>query len=175
VEHVEHCLLQCQYVKEIWKELKKEYGIQLNLKCFVNVRQWLLDWITAASGFHSTIQAVAIWHIWENINNIRNGEVLPHPNRISVKIKGYVEFITFHNVSSSISNRRETSPSIQKWSPPPEGVVLMNVDAANFAQSGQAGFGVVARDHKGTVLAANWGALEHVHTKWLKPLQCVRP
>jgi hypothetical protein len=51
----------------------------------------------------------------------------------------------------------------------------MNVDAANFAQSGQAGFGVVARDHKGTVLAANWGALEHVHTKWLKPLQCVRP
>jgi hypothetical protein len=24
VEHVEHCLLQCQYVKEIWKELKNE-------------------------------------------------------------------------------------------------------------------------------------------------------
>lgn len=41
--------------------------------------------------------------------------------------------------------------------------VLMNVDAAIFAQSGQAGFGVAARDHQGAVLAANRGALEHVH------------
>lgn len=63
--------------KGIWHSLKSKMR-------FVNVRQWLLDWITTASGFHCTILAVAIWHIWENRNNIRNGEVLPHPNRIAM-------------------------------------------------------------------------------------------
>ena len=45
-----------------------------------------------------------------------------------------------------------------------EGVVLINVDAAIFAQSGQAGFGVVARDHQGSVQAASRGAIDHVRS-----------
>ena len=45
------------------KGIKKGYGVRLNLKGFVNVRQWLLNWITAASDFHPTILAVTIWHI----------------------------------------------------------------------------------------------------------------
>jgi hypothetical protein len=162
-EQVEHCFLQCQYVKEIWKQLTNEFGICLNLKSFINVRQWLLDWISKASDFHSIILAVAIWHIWENRNNTRNGEVILHPLRVVGKIRAYIEFISLHSVNPSVSNRRETLPSTQKWSPPPEGVLLINVDAAIFSKSGQAGFGVVVRDHRGMLLAASRGALQHVH------------
>jgi hypothetical protein len=37
-ENVVHCFLQCLYVREIWKEIKKIYGISLNLKNLANIR-----------------------------------------------------------------------------------------------------------------------------------------
>lgn len=107
-------------------------NMELNPKSFANVWRWLLDSIPAASDFHSIILAIIIWHIWENRNNTLNGEVLCH--RVMGKIKAYIEYITLHNASSSNSNRHETSPSIQKWSPPREAAVLMNFDATTFAQ-----------------------------------------
>ena len=93
-----------------------------------------MDRISEASEFHSMIFAGAIWHIWENRNSCRNG-----------------------------SNRRETSTSIQKWSPPPEGLLMINVDAAIFSKSGRAGFGLVMCDYKGLVRAACRGFLNHVY------------
>ena len=52
------------------------------------------------------------------------------------------------------STRRENQVPIQKWSPPPEGSVLINIDAAIFSQSQRMGIGVVIRNHLGQVLAA---------------------
>jgi hypothetical protein len=162
VEDVEHCFLQCQYVKEIWKDLKKEYGISLNLQNFSHIRQWLMDWILEASQFQSVILAVACWHIWENRNSYRNGEVLPHPSSVSRKIIAYVDFISMNIIRSEGSNRRETSTSIQKWSPPPEGRLLINVDAAIFSKSDRSGYGVVIRNHQGIMMAACRGFVDHV-------------
>ena len=154
--------LHCHYVREIWKELKKEYGICLKLKSLNHIRQWLLEWIQNATEFHSMIMAVAIWHIWENRNAYRNGEALNHPRRVVGKIKAYVEFINMHSFSSTTSIRRETLKSNQSWSPPSEGLMLVNVDAAIFSQSARAGFGVVIRDHRGRVQVANRGYFERV-------------
>lgn len=63
VETVEHCFFFCCYAKEIWAELKRYFHILLNLKGFINIRQWLLEWINAASDLHAMYFAVAIWHI----------------------------------------------------------------------------------------------------------------
>ncbi|XBI35755.1 hypothetical protein VPH35_121403 [Triticum aestivum] len=161
-ETVEHCFLQCHYVKEIWKELKKEYAICLKLKSFTHIRQWVLEWIQNATDFQSMIMAVAIWHIWENRNAYHNGEALNHPLRVVGKIKAYVEFINMHHFSSTTSIRHETLKSNQKWSPPPDGSMLVNVDAATFSQSARAGFGVVIRDHRGRVQATNRGYFERI-------------
>ncbi|SPT16885.1 unnamed protein product [Triticum aestivum] len=105
---------------------------------------------------------MAIWHIWENRNAYRNGEALIHPLRMVGKIKAYVEFINMHSFSSTTSIRRETLKSNQSWSPPSEGLMLVNVDAAIFSQSARAGFGVVIRDHRGRVQVANRGYFERV-------------
>lgn len=158
--HIEHCFLRCQYVKEIWRELKKDYGICLKLNNFIHIRKWLLDRISEATELHSMIMAVAIWHIWDNRNNIRNGESLVHPSRVLGKIKAYIDFICLHSFSSNGSDRRDTSKSTQKWSPPPKGLMLVNVDAAIFTQSGRAGFGIVIRDNQGKVRLASRGRLQ---------------
>ncbi|XP_047086955.1 uncharacterized protein LOC124698511 isoform X1 [Lolium rigidum] len=50
------------------------------------MQQWLLNWISNASDFHSMILAVAVWHIWENRNSIRNGEKMPHPSRVTKRM-----------------------------------------------------------------------------------------
>ena len=81
------------------------------------------------------------------------------------KIKAYVEFIIMHSFSSTTSIRRETLKSNQKWSPPPDGSVLINVDAAIFSQSARAGFGVVICDHRGRVLAGNRGYFERIQLR----------
>jgi hypothetical protein len=108
------------------------------------------------------IFAVAVWHIWDNRNNVRNGETLPHPYRVSGKIKAYIDFILLNNFSSSSSTRRENQTSVQKWSPPPEGFVLVNVDAAVFSQSQRMGVGIVIRNHLGLVHAARRSYVEQV-------------
>ena len=105
---------------------------------------------------------MAIWHIWENRNNIRNGEKMSHPSRVAGKIKAYVDFILLLNFRSAGSNRREHQVSIPKWSPRPAESVKVNVDAAIFAQTKRMGIGVVIRNHLGLVLASSRGFIDHV-------------
>ena len=47
-----------------------------------------------------------------------------------------------------------TIASVPRWSPPPEGTVCINVDAALFSSSRQMGTGVVIRNHNGVCLLA---------------------
>ena len=131
-ETVKHYFLHCHYVKEIWKELKKDYGICLNLKSFTHIRQWILTWLFNATDFHAIVFAVAIWHIWENRNAHRNDEALIHPLRVVGKIKAYIEFINLQLFSSPNFSRREAFTSSQNWSPPPDGTKLINRAAAIF-------------------------------------------
>lgn len=53
------------------------------------------------------------------------------------------------------SVQRCVSSSSHKRIPPPEGTVLVNVDAAVFAPTRHMGAGVVIRDHLGSFLAAS--------------------
>ena len=153
-ETVEHCFLHCHYVKEIWNELKKSHDISLRMKRFSHIRQWLLEWIDEATDYQLIVFAVAAWHIWECRNNVRNGENLPHPIRVAGKINAYIDFIMSNIFRMKGSIRRENQVLIQKWSPPPEGSVMINIDAAVFSQTQRMGIGVVIRNHLGQMLAA---------------------
>lgn len=154
-EPVDHVFLLCQYAKEIWEVMKTEFSIHLNLQNFVNMRQWLLDWLTEASDVDATVFTVCIWHIWEARNGARNGETMMHPRRVAEKIKAYVEMIMQFTFKSKTSNRCESFVSLPKWTPPPEGLVMINVDAAFLSDSGQMGAGVVIRDHHRECVAAS--------------------
>jgi hypothetical protein len=107
------------------------------------------------------IFAVASWHIWENMNACQNGEVAPHPLCVSEKIRAYINFISLNAASSEGSITHETSISTQKWSPPLESLMLLNVDAAIFSNTGRSGYGAVVRNHQGIMKAACWG-VDHV-------------
>uniref|UniRef100_A0ACD5VPV2 Uncharacterized protein n=1 Tax=Avena sativa TaxID=4498 RepID=A0ACD5VPV2_AVESA len=77
-----------------------------------------------------------------------------HPRSIAEKVLAYIRMINLHLYKPTPSHGRETTASILKWSPPPAGTVMVNVDAAMFNQSRRMGVGVVIRDHTGKCLAA---------------------
>jgi hypothetical protein len=89
----------------------------------------------------------AMWHIWDARNKVREGENLMHPRTIATKVKAYIEMITHHPYKPATTHRRETTSSRFKWSPPLEGTVLVNVDAAIFSSSRRMGINIVIWDH----------------------------
>jgi ribonuclease HI len=98
--------------------------------------------------------AVTVWHLWEAQNGVRNGEKRKHPNSLAIQFKVYIELILQHLMKTPTNHRRETPSTSPQWSPPPEGVVVINVDAALFSSSSKMGVGVVIRDHSGNFLVA---------------------
>jgi ribonuclease HI len=102
----------------------------------------------------ATVMMVTMWHIWDARNKVREEETLMHPRSIAEKILACIQMIATHLYQAAPINRRETSSVVRKWSPPPDGTVLINVDAAIFSSTRQMGMGVVIRDHNGMCLAA---------------------
>jgi ribonuclease HI len=62
--------------------------------------------------------------------------------------------IELHLYKPLSNHSRDSKPSVAIWSPPPEGKVQINVDAAIFKTSKRTGVGVVIRNHRGICLAA---------------------
>jgi hypothetical protein len=66
-----------------------------------------------------------------------------YPRIIVEQCKAYVEMIEMHQFKPDPSTSRETSKSLPRWTPPPEGTVHINVDATLFSASRRMGIGVV--------------------------------
>jgi ribonuclease HI len=62
--------------------------------------------------------------------------------------------IEMHLFKAVTNHMRDSNPSPPKWSPPPEGTVLINVDATLFKSPNRMGAGVVIRNHRGECLVA---------------------
>jgi hypothetical protein len=154
-ESIQHCLLFCQFASEIWSQVKKHFDIHLYRGNFWSPKQWPFDFIDRASPEESTVLAITIWHIWEARNAVRNDEGNIHPHRITFKIHAYVDLVLLHTFKPVTRHSRETpSCSPVRWSPPPPGSVLINVDAAVFSNFRKVGVGILIRNHTGDCLVA---------------------
>jgi hypothetical protein len=67
--------------------MKKWCGIDCKLMSFISPKQWLWEFLANASDEEATIFTLIIWHIWDNRNDVRNGEDIVHPCRIVEKNK----------------------------------------------------------------------------------------
>jgi hypothetical protein len=79
---------------------------------------------------------------------------LKHPKSLAEQIKAYTDMIEVHLRKPASSNRCDSNIFEDKWTPPPEDKVWMNVDAALFKSSKRMGVGIVIRNHNGECVAA---------------------
>jgi hypothetical protein len=155
-------MLFCQFANEVWKGIKPKYGIQLKRREFILARMWTLNFLERSSVIEATSVMVAMWHIWDARNKFHEEGTMAHPSSIAVKVKAYVEMLLLHLYKPKPNHRRESSSSTTKWTPPPVGTVLLNVDVAIFKDTRRMGAGMVARDHTGTFIAALGEQIDNV-------------
>ena len=72
-------------------------------------------------------------------------------NRIVLEAKN---FLSLHQQPGSKSPRQQARPKAVKWTPPDQHSFKTNFDGALFSNMGEAGLGVVIRDHAGEIIAA---------------------
>jgi pentatricopeptide repeat protein len=158
-ETIDHAFLTCPYVTEIWQELEKACSLRRRLKTFRSARQWLFDYLAISTDEEATTMTITLWHIWQARNDARNGEGQLRPHFVVEKIRADTEMALLHLYKPSNSNMCDPFRP-KRWAPPPEGSVMVNVDAALFAESNRIGIGLVIRDHNGRFLAACRRGLE---------------
>jgi ribonuclease HI len=161
IETVEHAFLNCQYVVQIWKEVKKRSSFRSLIKHFVSPSQWIFETLAICTETEATILVISFWHIWEARNAVRNGENEVHPHSIVEKTLAYVDMVLLHMYEPVISNRCG-SFKLKQWNPPPEGWVMVNVDAAVFQKANRMGWGIVIRNHRGDFLAASRQGMDKI-------------
>jgi hypothetical protein len=134
--------------------------MQLDRKSFATCKQWLFDFIGCASDIQATALAVGFWYIWEARHESWNEDVKKNPSHTRGKVVDYVDLIRTH-LSKPVSKQR-CEPSSYRWTPPLQGTVLVNSDAAISKVTCCMGSGVVIRNHHGVFLVAFWD-----HLNWL--------
>jgi hypothetical protein len=152
-ENIQHSLLLCPFARDVWRVIKGSYNIKLQRRDLVSPKLWLFDFLSQATEVEATVLAVSCWNIWETRNDVRNNRGQADPKRTGVRVLAYVDMIIQHCYQSDTGIRREPKSPL-RWSPPPPGVVLVNVDAALFADRRRMAMGAVIRDHDGRCLAA---------------------
>jgi hypothetical protein len=79
----------------------------------------------------ATTLAVGCWHVWDARNEARNNLTERQRQKTSSRITAYLHMILQNCFKSKPITWRESSkPS--KWTPPPQGEILVNFDAALF-------------------------------------------
>lgn len=79
-EFVEHAFLICQYVAEMWRELKQRCGFKIMHRTIFPARQWLFNFPANSTEKEATQLTISFWHIWEARNVVCNGECEVHPH-----------------------------------------------------------------------------------------------
>ncbi|KAK9984138.1 hypothetical protein SO802_033663 [Lithocarpus litseifolius] len=158
-----HILWGCKVAKEAWSETKfKIDRLGRPPKDFLDVL-WLL---MASSGEKDWEKfAVTAWLLWNNRNSVRFRGKCKNGKTIEGEARKYVE--EFRGVCLPERQEAQPAPCFNQWTPPPQGMYKVNVDAAVFKEQRCCGIGVVIRNDKGQMMGAlckkitlPWGVLE---------------
>ncbi|EEC81099.1 hypothetical protein OsI_23948 [Oryza sativa Indica Group] len=95
------------------------------------------------------------WYIWWERRQLVHGERIQNPARSAMSIATLT-------TNYMLSNKKGKTKIQNAWKKPPEGMLMINVDAAFDIDSGSGDTGVVLRDHLGACVAASQAFLPHV-------------
>ncbi|KAI4987321.1 hypothetical protein ZWY2020_020121 [Hordeum vulgare] len=149
-----HLLIKCKYAKVVWRalELEKE---RRDLQEIPSVYR-ALDYIWNLSEIKRMHILTFWWLWWSNRNKLREGE-LPEPAE-EVARRSRANVLEYMQIFSA----PKPGKCPTRWRPPPGDMIKINADGSFIPGQDNSGWGVVARDATGEVIAARAGRQDHV-------------
>ena len=160
-EDIKHMLFTCDRAREVWRCL----GVWDRIEEVLNIDRSgsiLMEEIIRIGGKIPALNNVGLvelvltagWYIWWERRKFVHGESIQTPFISAMSIA-----VLTTNYMMSL---RKTSNIRQGWKKPPEGKLMVNVDAAFDTNTGSGSTGVIIRDEKGQWVAAAHSFLPHV-------------
>ncbi|KAL3631535.1 hypothetical protein CASFOL_024519 [Castilleja foliolosa] len=155
-ETVDHLFLHCPFIKNIW--FKSFWSFNLTNFSNLSLIQWhSLIFEDKGSLFPLSdkkdefimFTAILFDNVWQSRNLKAHGKNSPSVQELELNVSRQANA----HWKSRIETRQITASTLAKWSPPPDGWIKINVDAAY--DDGVAFTGLVCRDKNGTILLAS--------------------
>lgn len=100
------------------------------------------------------IFVVTTRRIWLRTNAVVHGELFSHPNQLLREAMGALEEYQWVTHEAKREDMKGSDSNVVKWQPPPEHNIKLNWDAAVNVKEVRIGLDLIARDSRGTCLAA---------------------
>lgn len=169
-----HATVVCPQARDLRSAMRGHWPLPDEEQFTYSGPDWLLLLLDRCSLDQRDMVKLVLWRAWTSHNNIvhQSGSFhiessvhqLLNIREITMDIKAQVSHQTesrkgkeVHADSNAMNEASKlTEISQRSWVPPREGWIKVNVDGSFVEQTGGAGVGVIARDHKGVVLFTAW-------------------
>ncbi|XP_073362561.1 uncharacterized protein [Aegilops tauschii subsp. strangulata] len=149
-----HLFIKCKAVKEGWRELALE-GERIKLEQIPSVHA-MLDFLWGVDEKKRMHILTYWWHWWSVRNKLRKGEPVAPAKEIARRTRSAVmEYMQVY-----INSPKKAC--LDKWTAPSDEMLKINADGSFAPGEGHAGWGVVARDSAGNIVAARAGRQDHI-------------
>ncbi|KAG6647295.1 hypothetical protein CIPAW_07G069100 [Carya illinoinensis] len=150
-ETVAHILWNCSSAMDVWSN-----GPMVLQKSSVRVERFMeiFEWLHSQCELQTMeLFAMTIWGIWQRRNKLVFESSFLHPNSLAQTAAH--QLVNFKAAQMApISATQMHTNHAATWTPPPEGVIKINWDAALREAHDRVGIGLVARDHEGGIVAS---------------------
>ena len=162
VEDTVHALWTCKHLQEVWQAT--EWGRKLRGSNYVDFMELYCAVTQTCRTEELQIFAMVTWSIWYR----RNRQRLDHPiEELHRLLPRSIELLMeFHHAQDDVPPQpASTRPTCQpKWKPPADGSYKANFDGAIFAETSEAGIGVIIRNDQGAVMASLSQRIPYPHS-----------
>lgn len=159
-EDIKHMIFTCARAKQVWNSLGVEDRIQrlcmTERSGSVILEEILIreDQVQDLQVGFAELVITAAWYIWWERRQLVHGEAVQRPARSGMAIAALTKNYKLATKKDSVLR--------QGWKKPPEGKVMVNVDAGFDEMGGCGTVGSVIRDCSGGVLAAAHSFVPHL-------------
>lgn len=159
MESIEHAFLRCDWTRPVWFGL--QLGYALNQGNTNSLNAWLSEWIEKISMIQELKEYsimklfCTLWMIWKSRNEFIFQQQNPNPLSTVIQISNLIKDYSVLNTHSEApgSGQRRQTPMNRIWRPPLQGVTKINTDATFSNLTGFCFTGIIARDHKGSLVS----------------------
>lgn len=151
-----HIFLKCKKVRELWRTSMLEH-IRIKLLDCPDSKKVLEEIFKLELGECLKV-CFLMWLWWNERNKANNGDQI----RSIGEVSSSAEYHVFNCMKDKTQEKEKSNRKMQKWKPPPEGNLKININGAFIEASKIGGWGFTLRNDQGVLLAAGAGKLKHV-------------